>query len=214
MKKMENQPYPLAEELVNSISHGIGVIFGIVALILMLIKASEVNHWEYYLSAISFGSAIIILYLNSTFYHSFPWPKVKYVFKIFDHISIYLLIASTYTPFALITLKGETGHWVLGIVWTVSLLGIIFKIFFTGKMKILSTIMYILLGWMAIFVIKPLKIHLDHTGFMLVVVGGIVYTIGALFYSIKKIPFNHGIWHIFVLVGTFCHFWAIYYYVL
>ncbi|GAB4178262.1 MAG: hemolysin III family protein [Calditrichia bacterium] len=214
MKKTSSQqPYSLGEELFNSISHGIGVVFGIVALVLMILKSSEYSDNRYLASALIFGISIIVLYLNSTLYHSFPWARVKHLFKILDHISIYFLIAGTYTPFMLITLKGVWGYTIISIIWGLSILGLIFKLFFVGRFNKLSTLLYVLMGWTAIFAIKPLMQALPTGGVWLVISGGIVYTVGAVFYLWKKLPFNHGIWHLFVLGGTVLHFIAVYVYV-
>lgn len=213
-KNVNNGSYSLVEEILNSVTHGIGVLLGIAGMVLMLIKATSTGRGDYLASALIFGISIILLYLASTLYHSFPWPKVKHIFKIMDHAAIYLLIAGSYSPFLLIAIKGWLGYSLFILMWSVSIVGIIFKVFFVGRFKILSTIIYLGLGWVAIFIIKPLFHNLSVEAFSLVVAGGIIYTIGALFYSIRKLPYNHAIWHLFVLGGTICHFLAVYLFVM
>jgi hemolysin III len=214
MKQIQKVSYSFKEEMMNSITHGIGVIMGIVGLILLILKAVSTSRTDYLISAIIFGVSIILLYLASTLYHSFPWPRVKHIFKIMDHSAIYLLIAGSYTPFLLISVKGTLGYGLFMLMWLVSIAGIVFKIFFVGRFKMLSTLFYLGLGWMAILIIKPLFLNLSTGAFALVVAGGIVYTVGAIFYSVRKLPYNHTIWHLFVLGGTICHFLAVYLYVM
>jgi hemolysin III len=161
-----------------------------------------------------FGASLIILYAASTFYHSAKKPELRNRLKIIDHASIYVLIAGTYTPFTLVTLKGTVGWVIFGISWGLAVTGIIFKIFFTGKYNLVSTLMYVLMGWIIVFAIKPLINDLPFEGLLWLVAGGISYTAGAILYSIKKIKFNHAIFHMFVLLGSFCHFMSVFFYVL
>jgi hemolysin III len=154
------------------------------------------------------------LYAASTFYHSAKKSKLRNRLNIIDHASIYILIAGTYTPFTLVTLKGTIGWVIFGISWGLALTGIILKLFFTGKYNLMSTIMYVLMGWVIVFAIKPLINSLPLAGLLWLVAGGISYTIGAIIYGIKKIKFNHAIFHMFVLMGSFCHFMSVYFYVL
>ena len=161
-----------------------------------------------------FGASLITLYAASTFYHSAKEPELRKKLKIFDHASIYALIAGTYTPFTLVTLKGTIGWVIFGISWGLALTGIVLKLFFTGKYDLISTIMYILMGWVIIFAIKPLINNLPIEGLLWLFAGGISYTFGAIIYSISKIKFNHAIFHMFVLAGSFCHFLSLFFYVL
>ncbi len=161
-----------------------------------------------------FGASLIILYAASSFYHSAKKSELRNRLNIIDHASIYVLIAGTYTPFTLVTLKGTIGWVIFGISWGLALTGIILKLFFTGKYNLMSTIMYVLMGWVIVFAIKPLINNLPLAGLLWLVAGGISYTIGAILYGIKKIKFNHAIFHMFVLMGSFCHFMSVYFYVL
>ena len=149
-----------------------------------------------------YGISLIVLYAASTFYHSARNPELRTRMRVFDHASIYVLIAGTYTPFALITLNGQLGWVIFGLIWGIALVGVILKIFFTGKYKIISTLMYIFMGWMIVFFINPLINSLSGNGLIWLFAGGISYTVGAVIYGIKKIQFNHAIFHVFVLLGT------------
>ena len=155
-----------------------------------------------------------MLYITSTVYHNCKTPQLRSRLRIFDHVSIYVLIAGTYTPFALITLQGMTGWLIFGISWGFAVTGSSLKLFFTGRFKLISTLMYIFMGWLILFVIKPLANNLVDAGMLWLVIGGISYSLGAIIYSIKRIPFNHAIFHMFVLLGSFCHFVAVYFYLL
>jgi hemolysin III len=161
-----------------------------------------------------FGLSMIGLYASSTFYHLSKDPALRTRMRIVDHASIYLLIAGTYTPFTLITLGGISGWVVFAVSWSMALTGIVLKIFFTGRFQLLSTLMYVFMGWIIIFVMKPLVTNLPLEGVYWLIAGGIAYTVGAILYSIRKIHFNHAIFHVFVLIGSFCHFMAVYFWVL
>ena len=206
--------YSPIEEKINIISHAIGFILSIVAFVLLVSHANLHGDVWHIVSFSIFGASLIILYAASTFYHSAKKSELRNRLKILDHASIYVLIAGTYTPFALITLKGTTGWVIFGISWGLALTGIILKLFFTGKYNLMSTIMYVLMGWVIVFAIKPLINNLPLEGLLWLVAGGISYTIGAILYGIKKIKFNHAIFHMFVLMGSFCHFMSVYFYVL
>lgn len=205
--------YSPAEERINIVSHAIGFMLGIVALILLVVHAINHGGAMYLVSFIVFGLSLLVLYAASTLYHSAKEQKRRAHLKIFDHSSIFVLIAGSYTPFTLVTLNGTVGWIMFGVVWGSALCGIILKLFFTGKYSLVSTIMYVLMGWVVVFAIKPLYQNLPFEGFLWLVVGGVAYTIGAVLYSIKKIKFNHAIFHILVLIGSFCHFVSIYFYV-
>ncbi len=156
----------------------------------------------------------MILYAASTFYHSAKKPELRIRLRIIDHASIYVLIAGTYTPFTLATLHGTIGWVIFGISWGLALSGIILKLFFTGKYNLISTIMYVLMGWVIVFAIKPLINNLSSEGLFWLFAGGMSYIMGAIIYSTKKLKFNHAIFHIFVLMGSFCHFMSVFFYVL
>jgi hemolysin III len=215
MKNIEGiEYYSPIEEITNIISHAIGFILGIIALVLLVTYASRYgNVWHIIIFGI-FGVSLIILYGASTFYHSTKKPELRSRLRVFDHASIYVLIAGTYTPFCIITLKGTIGWVILSVSWGLALTGIILKLFFTGKYKLISTLMYVFMGWIIVFAIKPLINNLSSDGLLWLVAGGMAYTIGAILYSIKKIKFNHAIFHILVLIGSVCHFVSVFLYVL
>jgi hemolysin III len=199
----------LKDELVNAITHGVGTLLSIAGLTLLVVFASIYGNVWHIVSFAIFGATLIILYLASTLYHSFQGPRVKFLFRKFDHMSIFLLIAGTYTPFCLSVLNGWIGWTIFGIIWGCAILGIVFKSLFTGKKELLSTIMYIVMGWVIIFAIKPLYDSVSITTFLLLVAGGISYTAGTFFYVNEKIRYNHGIWHVFVLGGSVLHFFSV-----
>ena len=205
--------YSPIEEKINIISHDIGFILSIVALVLLVSHANLHGDVWHIVSFSIFGASLIILYAASIFYHSAKNPELRSRLKIIDHASIYVLIAGTYTPFTLVTLHGTIGWVIFGTSWGLALTGIILKLFFTGKYNLISTIMYVLMGWVIIFAIKPLINNLPLEGLLWLFAGGISYTIGAILYSIKKIKFNHAIFHILVLMGSFCHFMTVFFYV-
>ena len=206
--------YSPKEEKINIISHDVGFILSIVAFVLLVGHANlHGDVWHIVIFSI-FGASLIILYAASTFYHSAKKSELRNRLKIMDHASIYVLIAGTYTPFTLVTLKGTIGWVLFGISWGLALTGIILKLFFTGKYNLISTIMYVLMGWVIVFAIKPLINNLPLEGLLWLFAGGISYTIGAILYSIKNIKFNHAIFHMFVLIGSFCHFMSVFFYVL
>ncbi|MGQ1785532.1 MULTISPECIES: PAQR family membrane homeostasis protein TrhA [unclassified Saccharicrinis] len=216
---VSNKEYPLKtysplEEKINIGSHALGTVGCIVALVLMLVKIAPLNNGLYLFSVLTYGLSLITLYSASTLFHSSTTPKRRYRLNILDHCAIFLLIAGTYTPFTLIVLKGNIGLLIFGGVWFAAILGITLKFFFTGKFRLLSTIMYVLMGWMVIFAIKPLYNNMHVEGFWWLIGGGVAYTLGAVLYAIKKIAYNHAIFHLFVLLASACHFICIYFYVI
>jgi len=206
--------YSPIEEKININSHAIGFILSLVASVLLVTHASLHGNVWHIVSFSIFGASLILLYVVSTCYHSAQKPELRRRLRIIDHASIYVLIAGTYTPFTLVTLKGPIGWTIFGITWGLALTGIILKLFFTGKYKLISTLMYVFMGWVIIFAIKPLINNLPLEGLLWLVAGGMAYTVGAILYSIKKIKFNHAIFHIFVFIGSFSHFVAVFFYVL
>jgi len=215
MKDIEGiKYYSSVEEKTNIISHAIGFILGIVALVLLVTYASLYGNVWHIVSFSIFGTSLIILFAASTFYHSAKKPELRSRLRILDHASIYILIAGTYTPFTLVTLNGPIGWSIFGTAWGLALTGIILKLFFTGKYKLISTLMYIFMGWIIVFAIKPVINNLSLEGLLWLFAGGTAYTIGAILYSIKKIKFNHAIFHMFVLIGSSCHFVSVFFYVL
>jgi len=206
--------YDVFEEKINIITHAIGLLLSIAALVLLIIHASSNGSTRHIVSFTIFGASMILLYSASTLYHYSQTPNIRRKLNILDHASIYVLIAGTYTPFTLVTLKGALGWTIFGITWSIALVGVFFKLFYTGKYDKISTIAYVAMGWIIIFAVKPLIENLPLNGLYWLLAGGVFYTIGAVLYSIKKIKYNHAIFHIFVLLGSFSHFMAIYFYVL
>ncbi len=213
-KKTEPIAYSPLEEKVNIGSHAFGFISSIIALALLIIKSSKTENVLIIVSSIIFGLSLIVLYAASTLYHRAKSPELRNRLRIFDHAAIYVLIAGTYTPFVLITLQGVIGWAIFGISWGIALTGIILKLFYTGRFSTLSTIMYVGMGWIIVFAIKPLINNLSTEGLLWLSAGGVAYTLGAVIYSIKKIKFNHATFHLLVLIGSFCHFMSIYLYVI
>ena len=212
-KKTNIQFYSPTEEKLNIWSHAFGIFLSIIALVLLIIKAVQQDNIWMMISFPIFGLSLILLYLASTLYHASKEPQKRFKLKVFDHAAIYVLIAGSYTPFTLVSLNGETGWLIFSMVWVMAFTGIILKLFFTGRFKIVSTAMYVLMGWLIIFYFQDLTAHLHEKGVFYLILGGVLYTIGAILYSIKKIKFNHAIFHFFVLAGSFCHFLSIYLYV-
>ena len=206
--------YSPAEERVNISSHAIGLLLSVVALALLVIHASSNGDVWHIVSFSVFGASLIILFAASTIYHSSRDPASRARLRVLDHASIYVLIAGTYTPFTLVTLNGPTGWTIFAITWGMALSGIVLKLFFTGRYELVSTLMYVFMGWIIVFAIGPLIDNLPPDGLFWLVAGGIAYTVGAILYGIKQIKFNHAIFHVFVLIGAFCHFVAVYFYVL
>nr|AZC11034.1 putative hemolysin [Sodalis glossinidius] len=215
---MGNKPlaknYSLAEEIANSVSHGVGVIFGIVGLVLMLNQAGEAGANAPALTSYSlYGGSMILLYLASTLYHAIPHPLAKRWLKKVDHCAIYLLIAGTYTPFLLICLASPLAKWLMVVIWLMAAVGIMFKLVFAHRFRAISIITYLTMGWLSLVVIYQLVQRLPAGGVALLAAGGVIYSLGVIFYVWERIPFNHAIWHGFVLGGTVCHFLAIYLFV-
>lgn len=209
------QGYSLAEEIANSISHGIGCIFGVVGLVLLLTQAVEMRADITAITSYSlYGGSMILLFLASTLYHAIPHQKAKPWLKKFDHCAIYLLIAGTYTPFLLVGLKSPLAQGLMVVIWSLALAGIIFKLTIAHRFKILSLVTYLCMGWLSLVVIYQLATKLAAGGVWLLAAGGIVYSLGVIFYVSRRIPYNHAIWHGFVLGGSVLHFCAIYFYVM
>lgn len=208
-KKKQVKDKMSREEFFNTLSHGIGVLFSVIGLIVLIVTARQLGNTWHIVTFSVFGVTLILLYLASTLYHRCPEGKTKDLLKICDHSAIFLLIAGSYTPLTLLVLKGRTGWTLFAIVWIIAVAGIAFKVVFIKKFKILSTLLYIAMGWLVIFAIKPLYLSLSTESISFLVAGGLFYTVGTIFYSNKKIKYNHAIWHLFVLAGSICHFFTI-----
>lgn len=198
----------LGEEIANSVTHGTGVGLSIAALVILVVFAARRSDaWKIVAFSI-YGATLIALYLASTLYHAFPQPQVKRFFRILDHSSIFLLIAGTYTPVTLGVMRGGWGWTLFGVIWALAIAGINLKIFALGKMKKLSLVIYILMGWMVLIAIKPLLKSVTPTFLIWLASGGLCYTLGIVFYALKKMPYHHAVWHLFVLGGSICHFFG------
>ena len=209
-----NHKYSKKEEQLNIITHAFGLILSVIAFPFLVLKGLLFNGFWKPASIFVFGLSLIILYAASTFYHAATKPSLRRKLNIFDHAAIYVLIAGSYTPFTLITLEGKVGWIIFALTWFFALTGVVLKLFFTGRFDKTSTIMYVLMGWQVVFAISPLSETLSEQGLFWLFAGGIFYTVGAVLYSIKKIPYNHAIFHVFVLLGSASHFISIYYHVL
>ncbi|EJL6537881.1 TPA: hemolysin III family protein [Vibrio cholerae] len=206
--------YGFKEEVANTISHGVGLILGIVGLVLLLVKAVDQQADALTITSMSiYGGSMIALFLASTLYHAIPYQRAKRWLKTFDHCAIYLLIAGSYTPFLLVSLRTPLAVGLMIVIWSLALIGILMKIAFVYRFKKLSLVTYLTMGWLSLIVIYQLAIHLEVGGLTLLAAGGIIYSLGVIFYVAKRIPYNHAIWHAFVLAGCACHFLAIYLYV-
>jgi hemolysin III len=214
--------YSAVEERLNIGSHAAGFFLSIAALVMLVLRASEHGNAWHIVSFSIFGASLMILYGASTIYHSAREPALRLRLRVLDHASIYVLIAGTYTPFTLVTLNGSdgwSGNWTIGwtlftVTWGLALAGIILKLFFTGRFRKISTAMYVIMGWLIVFAIQPLADRFPAEGITWLVAGGIAYTLGAILYGIKAIRLNHAIFHLFVLIGSGCHFAAVYFYIL
>ena len=204
-------PYSPLEELLNTLTHGVGVIAATVGLVLLLMRVEGI-YGQF--ACLVYGLSMILMFLSSTLYHWVKSPNVKAVLKVVDHSAIYLLIAGTYTPFMVIAIGGWVGLTGMVVVWSIALIGIVCKIFANQRFPKLSVITYLLMGWIAIFFIYPLYNALSTEGLWLLFAGGLCYTAGVLFYVAKKVQFTHAIWHVFVVAGCVCHFFSIYYHVI
>lgn len=212
MEKVLNR-YTIGEEIANSITHGIGIVLAITALCVMTVFAVNCGDVWHVVSAGVFGTTLILLYTASTLYHSIQQPRVKGILRNLDHSAIYLLIAGTYTPFTLVSLRGPWGWWLFGVIWGFAVLGIIFQFLPLRRQKTLSMFLYIGMGWAVVVAIKPLIQSVEAGGIFFLVLGGLAYTTGILFYAWKKMNYNHAVWHLFVLAGSVLHFFAVLFYV-
>ena len=202
------------EEIINSITHGLGAVLGVAGTVIAIIWAALYGNAYGVVSASIYGAMLIILYTMSTLYHAFTNETAKKVFRIFDHCSIFLLIAGTYTPFTLVTLNGPLGWTIFGIIWGLAILGVVLNAVSLEKFKVFSMICYIAMGWLIIIAMKPVVTALGTKPVLLLLFGGISYTVGAVFYALKNIRYMHGVWHLFVLAGSILHYFCILFYVL
>ena len=206
--------YSLGEELAHSITHGIGVALSIAGLVLLVTLAATRGDAWHVVSCSIFGATLVFLYTASTLYHSITHPGAKKVLRVFDHAAIFLLIAGTYTPFTLVTLRGGWGWSLFVIVWGLALVGIVFKIAAKNRFRFLSVLLYLAMGWLVLIAIEPMVTSMPKPGLILLLAGGLCYTLGVIFYAWKRLPYGHAVWHLFVLAGSICHFFAVLLYVI
>jgi len=213
MSDQEHPRYSFAEELTNSLTHGVGALLSIAGVVVLVVLASMTGDPWRIVSCSIYGASLVALYLASTLYHGVPGESAKKFLRRFDHAAIFLLIAGTYTPFVLVLLRGGWGWTLFSIVWAIAAVGVATKVAFTGRFEAASTAMYLGMGWLGVMAIKPVMAAIPTGGLILLAAGGLAYTAGVLFYACKRIPFNHAIWHVFVLGGSTCHFLAILFFV-
>ncbi|MBV6646087.1 MAG: hemolysin III family protein [Cyclobacteriaceae bacterium] len=202
--------YPRREEWINVSTHLLGLLLSVAALSVLVSFAAIYGTVWHIVSFSFFGSSMVLLYLASTLYHSAKGRRLRQKLNVFDHAAIYVLIAGTYTPFCLLALRGAMGWTLFGIIWGLAVIGIVLKLFFAGKYDLMSTIGYVLMGWVAVIASKSLLINLTSESLLYLILGGASYTIGALFYSWQRLPYNHSIFHVLVLAGSVLHFISIF----
>ncbi len=208
------QFFPIkSTEKANTITHASGIVLSIVGLTALLFKACSLHDFWAILSAWVFGGSLILLYTSSTLYHAVAKPDLKHLLRVLDHSSIFILIASTYTPLLLVSLRNQIQPWFIITMWAIALFGIVYKLFWTHRYKHLSTLIYLAMGWMAMIKIKTIYQNLPSGALILIFAGGLLYSFGTYFYTNEKLKYHHAIWHLFVLGGSICHFFAIYLYV-
>jgi hemolysin III len=202
----------ISDELANSLTHGLGLVLSLVGGPVLIVLAAMHDAWHVVACSI-YAATLIILYACSTLYHSFRGANVKRFFRIFDHSAIYLLIAGTYTPFTLVNMRGAWGWTLFGTVWALTVVGVIWKALFVERFVVVSTVIYIIMGWLVLIAVRPLLTMVPAGGIAWLVAGGILYTLGTIFFGWNKCPYNHAIWHVFVVAGSVCHYFAIMWYV-
>ena len=213
-KIVKKRRYTVGEEIFSSVVHGIGAALSVAALVTMVVKAAKSGDAYAIVSAAVFGASLIILYTMSTLYHALTPEKAKKLFRIFDHATIFLLIAGTYTPYVLVTLRGTVGWILFGVLWGLAAFGIIFDSFMLDKFRKIEMLLYVGMGWCIVVASSSLIAALDKNGLVLLLTGGILYTVGIIFYALKKIRYMHSVWHLFVLAGSVMHYFSVYLYVL
>jgi hemolysin III len=206
--------YTIGEEIAHAATHGLGVVLAIAGLTVMVARATLYGNAWHIVAAAIFGTTLVLMYTASTVYHSIPLPRAKKVLRVIDHSTIYLLIAGTYTPLTLITLKGSGGWALFSLVWALAFAGVVFKIFATGKFEKLSLAIYLAMGWCVLLVIRPVVSTIPVAGLALLVGGGLAYTGGVAFYVWERLKYHHAIWHAFVLAGSVLHYFALLFYVM
>jgi hemolysin III len=206
---MSTATYTREEEIANCLTHGLGLLLSIAGLVVLVTFAAlRSDAWAVTSGAI-FGVSLVVLYASSTLYHSLRATRPKHVARIVDHVAIFYLIAGTYTPFMLVNLRGPWGWSLFGVVWALAIGGTALKLFFTGRFRVLSTLIYLFMGWIVLVAIKPLVEALPRGSLIMLFAGGLAYSLGTVFYLWKRLPYHHAVWHLFVLAGSVCHFFAV-----
>ncbi|MBU0740815.1 hemolysin III family protein [bacterium] len=208
--RSDKRSFTVGEEIAHSVTHGLGAALSVVGLVLLVVRAvASGDPWRMVSFAI-YGATLVLLYTASTLYHALTPRRAKSVFQVLDHAFIYVLIAGTNTPFLLVSLRGPWGWSLFGVVWGLTVVGVLFKVRFAGKFRLLSTLLYIGLGWVCIIAIKPMLANVPSAGLAWLLAGGVAYTGGTVFYLWRGMRYHHAVWHLFVLTGSICHFVAIY----
>lgn len=206
--------YSVAEEIAHAITHGVGLLFSVAGLVVLVVFASLRGDGWHIVSCSIYGTTLVLLYTASTLYHAIPSPSAKGVFRILDHAAIYLLIAGTYTPFMLVNLRGPWGWTLFGVVWGLALFGVVLEGIAQQRVRISSVVLYLGLGWLVAIAVKPLLDSVAIGGLVLLLLGGLAYSVGVVVYGWRRLPYHHAIWHVFVMVGSVCHFFAVLFYVI
>lgn len=208
---VKSEEFSALEERLHSISHGVGALLSVVGAVVLLVMASiaaQVDPWKLTSFGL-YGMTLVLLYTTSTLYHGIPHRLWKQRFQLLDHCAIYLLIAGTYTPFLLVNMRGPTGWALFAAVWSLALIGITCKLLWPQRLSIFRVVIYLLMGWMILLASEEMAAKLSVTGIALLAAGGITYTVGVIFYAVRAIPYNHAIWHLFVVGGSICHYFAV-----
>ena len=206
--------YSPADEIANSITHGVGLLLAIAGLATLVAFAALRGTAWHIVGCSIFGATLVFSYLTSTLYHSWPTVRAKSILRVFDHCAIFLLIAGTYTPFMLVNLRGPWGWSLFGVVWGIATLGIVFKVTMLRKWTVVSVALYVAMGWVVVIATKPMLSAVEPGGLLLLLLGGLAYTGGVVFYAWRRIPYHHAVWHLFVLAGSVLHFFAVLFYVI
>ncbi len=207
-------PVVVREEVANSVTHGLGLLASVAGAVVLIALGAERGEAWHVVSAAIYGATLVALYAASTLYHAFKGTRAGGALRVLDHCAIYLLAAGTYTPITLVSLRGGWGWTLFGLVWSLALAGIVFKVLATGRFAVLSTVAYVLMGWLCIIAAKPIIVFLSPGALALLAAGGVLYTAGTVFYHSRRVPYSHAVWHLFVVAGSVCHYLAIALYVL
>ncbi|GKT03893.1 PAQR family membrane homeostasis protein TrhA [Furfurilactobacillus entadae] len=209
MEPTRSRTYTIVNEVFNAITHGIGFGLAVAGLVILIVQAVHSGSALRVVTFSIYGSILILFYLSSTLFHALVFTRAKHVFQVFDHSAIYLLIAGTYTPYCLLVIQGGRGWTILGVIWAMAIVGIVYKSIWLGRFNIVSTVIYVIMGWMCLFAFPQLYHGLGMTGFWLLVWGGIAFTVGAVIYSFRQVPFGHVIWHLFVMLGSILMYFSV-----